>query len=137
MELHKVILLKTDTCLTYSLRRIGKSELINNVNYENIHDYFISFQFTEKMKNNLNVGDLLLWQRDAKYIDMPWEIDIDGRILWHRKIVGSHVAVYEGTGIISDNTRLINPPHPNIRVRKLEQLNKMPDYVLRYSNNNN
>lgn len=134
MELHKVILFKTDTCLTYALRRIGKLELVNEVNYENIHDHFLSFQFTEKLKNKLQVGDMLLWQRDVKYVDMPWEIDIEGKILWHRKITGSHVAVYEGNGIISDNTRLIYPPHPNLRVRKLEQLNKMPDYVLRFSN---
>jgi len=132
MELNKVILLKTDTCLTYALRRIGKDELVNKVNYENVHDYFESFQFTDRKRLNLKVCDILLWQRDAKYIDMPWEISIDGKILWHRKIMGSHVAVYEGDGIISDNTRLINPPHPSIRVRKLEQLNKMPDYILRF-----
>jgi len=133
MSLHKVVLYKTDTCLTYVLRRLGKIELINLVNYENIHDYFESYQFTEKRKNKLEIGDILIWQRDSKLFDMPWEIDENGKIIWHRKIIGSHVAIYEGDEMISDTTRLITPPHPNLRLRKLNQLYKMPDYILKFN----
>ena len=74
-----------------------------------------------------------MWQRDSIHIDMPWEIEENGRIIWHRKITNSHVAVFEGDTFISDNTRMINPPHPSIRVRRLEQLNKMPDYILKFN----
>lgn len=133
MELKPVKLCKTDTCLTYAFKRIGKSELIDDVNYDNIHDFFESGVFTKNKK--LKKGDILYWNRDSKYVDLPWEISEEGKILWHRKIVGSHVAVYEGDDIISDNTRFVQSPHPTLRVRKLSQLNKMPDYILKFSDN--
>ena len=55
----------------------------------------------------------------------------NGKVIWHRLIIGTHIAVYEGNGIITDCTRTIQPPHPTLRVRELKQLNKMPDYVLK------
>lgn len=133
VELVPVKLYKTDTCLTYALRRIGKEELVNQCNYESIHDYFESTIFTSKKK--LQIGDVLYWSRDSIFRDLPWEINQDGKILWHRKIIGSHVAVYEGDDMISDNTRSVQPPHPTLRVRKLSQLNKMPDYILKFNEN--
>lgn len=130
MDLKPVKLLKTDTCLTYAFKRIGKSNLIDDVSYDNIHDFFESSVYRKNKK--LNIGDILYWNRDSKFVDLPWEIDINGKILWHRKIINSHVAVYEGDDIISDNTRFVQPPHPTLRVRKLSQLNKMPDYILKF-----
>lgn len=133
IELKPVKLCKTDTCLTYAFKRIGKSELINDVTYDNIHDFFDSSVWTKNKK--LKKGDILYWNRDMKYVDLPWEIDTDGKITWHRKSISSHVAVYEGDDIISDNTRFVIPPHPTLRVRKLSQLNKMPDYILKFVDN--
>lgn len=131
MELIPVKLCKSDTCLTYAFKRIGKNDLISNVTYDNIHDFFISDVFTKNKK--LRKGDILYWNRDSKFVDLPWEIDENGKILWHRKLIGAHVVVYEGDDIISDSTRTIQPPHPTLRLRKLSQLNKMPDYILKYN----
>jgi hypothetical protein len=134
MMLQGVILHKTDTCLTYVLRRLGKCDLIETITYDNIHDYFDLLPFTKKRK--LEIGDILLWQRDSTMVDMPWEIEKSGKIIWHRKIIGSHVAIYEGDNMISDTTRFLTPPHPNLRLRKLEQLYKIPDYVLKLNQEN-
>lgn len=51
---------KNDTCLSYALKRIGLISIVNDVTFENIHEYFESLLYTEKKK--IESGDLLLWK---------------------------------------------------------------------------
>lgn len=129
-ELKKVKLKKTDTCLTYALRRIGAEDLIDKISYENIHEYFAFTNFGRRSKEKLQKGQILLWDRDVEYIDLPWSIDENGMIIWSKIPVAFHFAVYEGEDIFSDCTRLARSPHPSLRMRRFSELKKMPDQVL-------
>ena len=126
--MEKVILEKMDTCLTYALKRMGQDP--NLCSYENIHEFFSQMNFNKK-KGDLQRGDLLLWDKDMNWEWLPWVISNDGRIEWKTVPVGFHFAIYEGDGYFSDCTRLVRTPHPTIRMRKLKELKKNPDWIFR------
>lgn len=124
----KVSLEKTDTCLTYALKRIGQDP--NLCTYENIHEFFNQLNFNKK-QGELEVGDLLLWDKEMKWEWMPWRIAEDGKIEWKSVPMSFHFGIYEGDGYFSDCTRLVRPPHPSLRIRRLDELKKNPDWILK------
>jgi hypothetical protein len=130
MKLEKVTLSKTDTCLTYVLKRMGHDP--NFCTYETYHEYFNQFPFSRKV-NSIKVGDILLWDKDVKWDWLPWQIDDKG-IEWKSIPVGFHFGIYEGDDYFTDCTRLVRTPHPSLRFRKLKDLKKNPDWILRLDN---
>lgn len=129
-KLNKVKLNKTDTCLTYALKRIGADNLVNKIDYENVHEYFDFVNFGRRSQDKLKPGQILLWDRNVEYVDLPWSIDENGNIIWYKIPVAFHFAVYEGNDMFSDCTRLARSPHPSLRMRRFSDLKKMPDQVL-------
>lgn len=133
MDLHKVTLDKTDTCLTYVLKRIGLSP--NLCTYENFNEHFHQLTWRSK-KKELSVGTILLWDKDVKWKWMPTTISKDGQVKSKLIPTSFHFAVYEGNGLISDCTRLhsISPPSPTLRIRELADVKSNPDWILTYDN---
>jgi len=131
MEIHKVVLDKTDTCLTYALKRIGLDPHL--CTYENFNEYFHQMPWKSK-KKDLLLGSLLLWDKEIKWKWMPVSISKDGLIKSKSIPTGFHFAVYEGNNLISDCTRLhsISPPSPTIRMRDMVDFKSNPDWILIY-----
>lgn len=129
LKLVDITLNKSDTCLTYVLKRMNLDE--NLCSYETLHDYFDQFQYS-RYKKKLSVGDILLWDRDIKWEWMPWSIK-DKNITWKNIPLGVHFGIMEDEETFSDCTRLIHPPHPTLRIRKLNEVHKNPDWVLKLS----
>ena len=127
MKLKKVTLTKTDTCLTYVLKRMGRAE--DFCTFDTYHEFFNQYPYNRKYKD-LKVGDILLWDKDTKWEWLPWSIDETG-VEWKSVPTGFHFAIYEGDGFFSDCTRLVRTPHPSLRYRKLKDLKKNPDWILK------
>lgn len=133
MDIKKVTLDKTDTCLTYSLKRIGLDPHL--CTYESFNEHFHQITWRAK-KKELVPGVILLWDKEIKWKWMPTSISKEGIIKSKLIPTGFHFAVYEGDNIISDCTRLhsIAPPSPTIRLRDLTDVKKNPDWILIYDN---
>ena len=129
LKLVDITLNKSDTCLTYVLKRMDLDE--NLCSYETLHDHFDQFQYS-RYKKKLSVGDILLWDRDIKWEWMPRSIK-DKNITWKNIPLGVHFGIMEDDETFSDCTRLIHPPHPTLRIRKLNEVHKNPDWVLKLS----
>lgn len=127
-ELKPVRLSKTDTCLTYVLKRSGLNP--DFCSYDTFHEYFNQHTFS-RFQKKLKIGDILLWDKTSKWEWLPWSINENGIIEWKNVPVSFHFAIYEGDGKFSDCTRLVTPPHPTLRMRSMIDLQKNPDYVLR------
>ena len=128
MNLKAVRLTKTDTCLTYILKRLGLGE--NYCTYETYHEFFNQYNFY-KVYKKLEKGDVFLWDKGMTWKWLAWAIDEAGTVEWKNIPVEFHFGIYEGNGQFSDCTRLVTPPHPTLRFRKIIDLQKNPDYVLR------
>jgi hypothetical protein len=125
--LHNVTLSKSDTCLTFVLKRLG--EPYNLCTYMSFHEHFQQYPFV-RFKDKLQIGDLLLWDKDIKWEWMAVTIK-DDKILWENVPRGFHFGIYEGENLFSDCTRLVVPPHPTLRMRDIASLQKTPDWILR------
>jgi hypothetical protein len=134
MEIHKVNLSKTDTCLTYVLKRIGLDP--NLCTYEDFNEFFHQITWKSK-KKELQIGNILLWDNEVKWKWIPTSISKDGQIKSKLTPTGFHFAVYEGDNLISDCTRLhsISPPSPSLRIRDLNEIKSNPDWILIYDHN--
>ena len=128
VELKPVSLTKTETCLTYVLRRLGLDA--DFCTYDTFHEHFNQYTYS-RYYNKLQVGDILLWDKTSRWEWLPWTINANSVIEWKNIPVGFHFAIYEGSDKFSDCTRLVTPPHPTLRLRKSSDLQKNPDFVLR------
>lgn len=126
MDLVKVTLDKTDTCLTYCLKRMDKP--YDFCTFDTYHEFFNQYPYARKHKT-LERGDIILWDKDTRWEWLPWSIN--DKIEWRNIPTGFHFAIYEGDGYFSDCTRLVRPPHPSLRFRNLKDLKKNPDWILR------
>jgi hypothetical protein len=132
-KLQKVTLEKSDTCLTYVLKRLGLES--NLCSYENLHKNFEQVIFKGR---KLKTGDILLWDKTIEWEWLPWKIDDGGIISWKSVPVGFHFGIVEDdTSKFSDCTRLVRPPHPTIRLREIKDLRNNPDWILIYNNDKN
>lgn len=131
-KLYPITLNKTETCLTYVLRRLGVKE--NICTYETLHEHFDQYTFSRHQKN-IKVGDVLMWDKTTSWEWLPWSINGNGIIDWKNIPIGFHFAVYEGNGKFSDCTRLVTPPHPTLRLRAMKDLQKNPDFILKLNQN--
>lgn len=133
MNIQKVTIDKTDTCLTYVLKRIGLDPML--CTYENFNEFFHQIPWRGKRKE-LQTGSILLWDKDVKWKWMPVSISVEGIIRSKSIPTGFHFAVYEGNNLISDCTRLhsISPPSPTLRLRELSEMKSNPDWILIFDN---
>jgi hypothetical protein len=127
ITLKDVTLTKTDTCLTFVLKRLGLQKDL--CSYITFHEHFQQYPYV-RHKNKLQVGDLLMWDKDISWEWMAITIK-DSTITWENVPKGFHFAIYEGNGMFTDCTRLVIPPHPTLRMRDIASLQKTPDWVLR------
>jgi hypothetical protein len=127
ITLKDVTLTKTDTCLTFVLKRLGLQKDL--CSYITFHEHFQQYPYV-RHKNKLQVGDLLMWDKDITWEWMAITIK-NSTITWENVPKGFHFAIYEGNGMFTDCTRLVIPPHPTLRMRDIASLQKTPDWVLR------
>lgn len=131
---HSVELTKTDTCLTYALKRIGLAPT-PNYKYENLESDFdmVPFFFGPQC----NSGVLLLWDSNKETVDLPWTITESGRIITRAISSRIHVAVYEGDGLVSDCSRdKAHSSLPVLKMRHINELGRQPDKILIYKHMN-
>lgn len=130
MELQRVEIAKTDTCLTYVLKRIGFNP--DMCTYETINEHFHQIPWSGYKRKELPVGAILLWDKTMSWKWMPTVVTENGKVISRNVPVGFHFAVYEGEGFISDCTRLQSAvlPHPSLRYREMSSLKSNPDWVL-------
>ena len=127
---YPVVLKKTDTCLTYALKRIGL-EAPPNYGYDQLENDFKSIPFF--YGPDCNTGVLLLWDSNMETVDLPWLITEDGRVVSKPVKTRIHVAVYEGQGLISDCSRKGAPSSlPILKLRHINELGRQPDKILIY-----
>lgn len=125
MNLKSIRLQKTDTCLSYALRRIGAERLLP-IDYGGM----VSGTYFEVFGWGIigpEIGDVILWDRDLTKSLLPIVIDGGGRIVHSHIQTGLHYAVYEGDDVISDCVR--DNDYPIIRLRLLSDTR--PDRILR------
>lgn len=126
--LHPVVIDKTDTCLTYVLKRKGLSK--NCCTYETVEKIFNIKEYSEK---DLRKGDIVLWDFNTELIDIVIEITKDGILKKYPVSIRVHFAIYEGDGKISHVVRnTLNKPLPELVIDDLKRESKrMPDSILR------
>lgn len=131
MDLKEVTVGKSDTCLTYALKRIGSDLSITDVG--EIENYFEMTPYADVGSKELVKGDLLLWTNAEQRLFVPNSIDKDGFITFHNTLVLRHLGVYEGNGKVSDCTRrMITDSYvPAIRMRYLKEIKARPQFLLR------
>ena len=127
ITLKDVTLTKTDTCLTFVLKRLGLQKDL--CSYITFHEHFHQYPYV-RQKHKLQVGDLLMWDKNISWEWMAITIK-NSTITWENVPKGFHFAIYEGNGMFTDCTRLVIPPHPTLRMRDIASLQKTPDWVLR------
>jgi hypothetical protein len=121
-----VVISKTESCLSYALKRIGADDLLP-IDYDRMvsGEHFHVLRWSETA--DMQAGDLVLWNRDLARSLLPIEITTAGTIVHGYLPTGLHYAVYEGDGILSDSTR--DGDYPVVRLRKLADCR--PDWILR------
>ena len=62
---------KNDTCLTYVLKRLGLP--MDYCSYITLHDKFSYYSFIV-YENKLNIGDVLIWDKDLQWEWMATKI---------------------------------------------------------------
>ena len=75
--LKDVTLSKTDTCLTFVLKRLGLPKDL--CTYLTFHEHFHQYPFV-RYKDKLQIGDLIMWDKDIKWESMAVSIK-NGRII--------------------------------------------------------
>jgi len=91
----------------------------------------LAWYLYKENKENLNIGDILLWEKDIHWEWIPWEIN-EGGVVSKNIPIGFHFGIVEDNGYFSDVTRRrgIPPHYPFLRKRKLEDLKTSPDWIL-------
>lgn len=118
-----VVLEKTDTCLTYALKRTGYSSAFPQIKgSEGMLEKFERHIY--ESTSILEPGTLILWTENERWQTLPCEITTLGLILSHERLIGSHYGVYEGDGLISDCTISSKDFFfsRTIRMRRLEEM---------------
>lgn len=124
---YPVTLKKTDTCLTYALKRIGLEPI--NYGYDDLEKDFEVHPFFFGPK--CNSGVLLMWDAHVKEVDIPWFISERGRIISRPIKTRIHIAVYEGDGLVSDCSRGEAPSGlPQLKLRHIDDIKRQPDKIL-------
>lgn len=133
MELQPVFITKGETCLSYSFKRIGKSNLIENMKIEDIESNFDIIDYHD-LKGEYKIGDLIVWTHNQKIRAIPMEITKEGILISHETMLKRHISVYEGNGLVSDVTRgLIDGSFaPSLRIRKVKEIKIRPTFIIRF-----
>lgn len=133
MKFNRVKINKTDTCLTYVLKRLGEFDAEKNYTLELYDEYFDS-KFCEDI-NQLSKGDLIMWTGKEYMQQIPFEILESGIIITHNVLRGRHIGIIEEmidetTILFSDCSRINSDVGiPQINIKNLFE-HRAPDYVL-------
>ena len=128
MPLYDVVIDRRDTCLTYSLKRVGLSHLIY-MGLDNIKKLSDYFHFVDFDIDDVEIGDIILWNKFETEVEIPMSITKDSVI--HNTILykNIHLGVVERNNIFSDVTRKIYSGIPCIRLRDFNDI-RLPDYKI-------
>ena len=86
----------------------------------------------------LNVGDILIWDKNKEMVDMPTFINEVGLIISRPTSTRIHMAVFEGDDTVTDCVRSNTPNKlPKIQMRMLWNIARKPDKILTYKITNN
>jgi len=122
-----VVLDKTDTCLTYALKRIDCFD-VYPIDYDKLTNGQI-FEVLSYDKTILIKGDILLWDKwDVRSVPTATEITKERVILYHTIFQGFHCGIYEDKDLVSDCSQ--EQFYPYLRLRVLSEMKK-PDKILR------
>lgn len=133
VKFSSVKIAKSDTCLTYVLKRIDKYYQSNIYSLENYTDYFEREKINDK--SELIEGDIILWNEKLYYQEFPMEITESGMIISHPVQRNIHVGIVER---IEDDkilfsecsrTKVENGGIPILSYRDLNEI-RIPDYKL-------
>lgn len=119
MGVEKVFLQKTDTCLTYALKRLGIFCQYGNLDAKQFEKRSTKHQI--KNLENLQYPSLIMVKHPPESFVCYNEIDELGRVYLNEVSTRWHFMVYEGD-FLSDATRDDNG-YMYIRVRKLSEFN--------------
>lgn len=122
---------KIDNCLTYALKRIDKFHLFP-IDYETLSNGFMANVYTFD-NNKLEKCDLLVYNYNYENKWIENEITENMIIITNSVGYGLHYLVYEGHGYVSDLAA--SEEYRYIRLRKLENILKKPDLIVRFKEN--
>lgn len=112
----------TFICVTYTMRRIGFCGSID--------EFFKLDQIKFSLNTKLHEGDILVWNHCSEH-GKTYPLIIEKNVIYHKYIkFSNHFAVYEGNGIISDTFTSGEMEIPNIRYRKLADIQHFPDSII-------
>jgi len=126
--LHRTVITKADTCITYAFKRTGTKTECSSA-----HDLDKYFDFVPYESSLIEVGDIVLWNQDRMELYSGMEILENGAIISHGVWVKIHVGVIESIEpkLVSDFTRNVMPHHvPTIRIRDLSETTT-PNFILK------
>lgn len=135
MKFNPVKINKTETCLTYVFKRVGKYDPLVNYTLDLYDEYFDSKIFEDN--SHLKVGDVIMWTGQDRYENYPFEILENGVIITHNVLRGRHCAIIEQ---IIDKTQILysecSRRNSDVGIPQLNMKNlldvRTPDYVLTF-----
>lgn len=140
IKLHSVKLHKTDTCLTYVLKRIGQYKQEKTYSLKKYNEYFDSEEIDDK--TIFKKGDIILWNKRGYEQEFPTEITETGEIISNLIMRNIHIGIIENISESSDNfysecTRNVNG-FEGIPILKLRNINekRRPDFILKFKLHN-
>ena len=136
IKLHSVKLHKTDTCLTYVLKRIGQYKQEKTYSLKKYNEYFDSEEIYDK--TIFKKGDIILWNKRGYEQEFPTEITETGEIISNLIMRNIHIGIIENISESSDifysECRTDKTENTGIPVLHYKQLNgsklRKPDFIL-------
>lgn len=133
MELLPVQISKSETCISYALKRVGLwgSLITPEITLSKVDTYFEKTRFD--LAQPASKGSIVYWDNKKKRLEAAWAITADREILSQSIMVNIHAGVIEDDycTLVSDCTRTsLEFPIPNLRLRKFSKQVRYPDWVL-------
>jgi surface antigen len=126
---------KTDTCLTYVLKRLGKFKKNKNYSLENVEDLFVMSKL--ETLEDLKIGNIIFWNARMTIERYPISITKEGMIVSSEVQRHVHVGIIES---ISENQILFSECTRSnfetggvsiLQIRNMLDL-RLPDFVLTF-----
>ena len=113
-------------CATYCMRRIGYMGTI--------HEFLLIEPEKYTTTTDVLIGDILVWNTNDSRGEVPALEICKGTIISSFIKFDRHYGIFEGNGLVSDVRLMGDMMIPNIRFRRLSDLLREPDGVIRFKN---